>query len=647
MAFWQPGQLNGFARLRSLAQSRRWRDRNLARSRFCGATIALTGIAVLFGWMFDLALLKSILPIWVSMKVNTALGFVASGLSLYLFCLPRRRRHHTIIATGLGGVVVMIGALSLAQYLFNVNFGIDEAIFLDNTAAVGTANPGRMAANTAFNFILLGIALTLFPYRRSPVGLVQGLTLAFGTIAGLGLVGYAYNTSEFYGVGAYTKMAVHTAIAFFYLAIGILLARPNRGIKAILTSPLAGGIMARQFLLNGTFVLLALGWLVLTGYRHQFYASEVGLALFAVSSVLAMGATILWGAKSLNEAESHRHRAEDHLKHLYHDLEAKVLELTETNERLMQETRDRQRAEAAEIQLQETLNALQSTQLQLVQSEKMSALGQLVAGVAHEINNPINFIYGNLQPAQEYTDSLLTGIAAYQRCYPDPPTDLRGEIEDLEVDFIAEDLPRLLNSMKSGAERVREIVRSLRNFSRLDEADYKEVDLHEGLESTISILGHRLKSRPDRAAIHIQRDYGEIPLVECYPGQINQVFMNVLANALDALEERDRDRSFTEQKVKPSVIQITTALWDRYWVRVAIADNGLGMDETTRSRLFDPFFTTKPVGKGTGLGLSISHQIVTENHNGQMICESQPGAGATFILDIPIKRAFVAVPLEA
>ncbi len=647
MAFWQQGQLNGFARLRSLAQSRRWRDRNLARSRLCGSIIALTGIAVLIGWALDLALLKSILPMWVSMKVNTALGFLASGASLYLFCLPRRRRHHTWMATGLGGLVIAIGGLSLVQYLLHVDFGIDEAIFLDNTAAVGTANPGRMAANTAFNFILLGIALTLFPNRRSPVGLVQGLTLAFGTIAGLGLVGYAYNTSQFYGFGAYTQMAVHTAIAFFYLSIGILLARPNRGIKAIITSPRAGGIMARQFLINGSFVLLALGWFVLMGYRHQFYASEVGLALFAVSSVLAMGATILWGAKSLNEAEAHRERAEDNLKRLYHDLEGKVIELTETNERLMQETRDRQRAEAAEAQLQQALKTLQSTQLQLVQSEKMSALGQLVAGVAHEINNPINFIYGNLQPAQEYTDSLLAGIAAYQRCYPDPPTDLVEEIEDLEVDFIAEDLPQLLNSMKSGAERVREIVRSLRNFSRLDEADYKAVDLHEGLESTLSILGHRLKSRPDRATIQIQRNYGAIPAVECYPGQINQVFMNILANALDALEERDQHRSFGEQKADPSVITITTELQEDRWARVSIADNGLGIDEGARSRLFDPFFTTKPVGKGTGLGLSISYQIVTENHNGQMMCTSQPGAGATFILDIPIKRALVAVPLDA
>ncbi|MEG5174608.1 ATP-binding protein [Microcoleus sp. B3-D7] len=285
-------------------------------------------------------------------------------------------------------------------------------------------------------------------------------------------------------------------------------------------------------------------------------------------------------------------------------------------------------------QLQQLLEALQRTQVQMVQSEKMSALGQMVAGVAHEINNPVNFIHGNLTHVQEYAHNLLGLVQLYQNYYPDPAPEIQAEAEDIEMEFIQADLPKILDSMKVGTERIRQIVLSLRNFSRMDEADFKAVDIHEGIDSTLLILQHRLKDKPERPAIQVIRDYGNLPLIECYPGQINQAFMNILANAIDALEEANLKRTYQEIKENPNQITIRTAMIDSKWVKMAISDNGMGMPESVQKRLFDPFFTTKSVGKGTGLGLAISYQIVTEKHGGKLDCFSIPGEGTEFVIQI-------------
>lgn len=309
-----------------------------------------------------------------------------------------------------------------------------------------------------------------------------------------------------------------------------------------------------------------------------------------------------------------------------------VTELKHSEEALRQsETQLRQQAQ----DLEQTLRELQQTQAKLVQSEKMSSLGQLVAGVAHEVNNPVNFIYGNLTHAQEYTQDLLSLVNLYQQHYPNPAAEIETELEDLDLEFVAQDLPKLLTSMKVGAERIREIVRSLRNFSRLDEAEMKPVDVHEGLDSTLMILQNRLKARPDHPQIHIVKRYGNLPPVECYAGQLNQVFMNIIVNAIDALEERDKQRTFSDIKQHPSQIHICTEMIDSRQVRIRIADNGNGIPEQIKHRLFDPFFTTKPVGKGTGLGMSISYQIVTEKHGGSLHCHSIAGQGAEFVIEIP------------
>lgn len=340
------------------------------------------------------------------------------------------------------------------------------------------------------------------------------------------------------------------------------------------------------------------------------------------------------------------------------------------------------RATAQATQLEKTLNELQQTQAQLIQSEKMSSLGQLVGGVAHEINNPVNFIYGNLIHASEYAKDLLHLLDLYQKHYPQPSAEILELVEDMDLDFLRQDLLKILSSMKVGSERIRQIVLSLRNFSRVDEADVKYVNIHEGIDSTLLILQNRLKEKATHPAIKVIKEYGNLPLVECYAGQLNQVFMNILTNAIDALEERLR---FERLKVAPSgelkvegwfvegseelkveklnvegskqpskeqpanlqpymqqpanpCIRIRTEVLECDRVVIRIADNGCGMTEEVRHKLFDPFFTTKPVGRGTGLGLSITYQIVVQRHGGVLRCHSAPGQGAELAIEIPVRQ---------
>ncbi len=281
---------------------------------------------------------------------------------------------------------------------------------------------------------------------------------------------------------------------------------------------------------------------------------------------------------------------------------------------------------------------LQQMQLQLIQNEKMSGLGQMAAGIAHEINNPVNFIYGNLSHAKEYIDDVMGLLHLYQTEYPNPTSRIQSEQEAIDLSFIQTDLLKLFNSMTLGAHRIQAIVKSMRIFSRIDESDAKAIDIHEGMDSTLTILYHRLKATSDHAAIEVERDYCQLPLVECYAGQLNQVFMNILSNAIDALEEYNQQRTFEESARNPSKIQIRTEITGDNWVTIRIADNGPGISETVKTKLFEPFFTTKPIGKGTGLGLSISHEIIVEKHSGKLYCHSVPGQGTEFVIEIPIMQ---------
>ncbi|WP_414514783.1 GAF domain-containing protein [Nostoc sp. PCC 9305] len=292
------------------------------------------------------------------------------------------------------------------------------------------------------------------------------------------------------------------------------------------------------------------------------------------------------------------------------------------------------------LELSQTLQELKQTQTRLIQGEKMAGLGQLLAGVAHEINNPISFIFGNLIHLNEYTQELLKVVKLYRQNSSILPT-VQEQIDKSDLDFLIEDLPKTLESMKVGTERICDIVLSLRNFSRTDEAELKPVDIHEGLDSTLLILGHRLKNNNERPAIEIVKQYDCLPLLECYPAQLNQVFMNLLSNSIDALEEKFNTIQQRYLKLLQTCPRIPLSIWINTQVInnqvvIRIADNGLGIPEEVRSHIFDPFFTTKAPGKGTGLGLSISHQIVVEKHRGQMKCSSKPGEGTEFLIEIPI-----------
>ncbi|MEH2142858.1 hybrid sensor histidine kinase/response regulator [Nostoc sp.] len=289
-------------------------------------------------------------------------------------------------------------------------------------------------------------------------------------------------------------------------------------------------------------------------------------------------------------------------------------------------------------ELQTALDQLHHSQLQLVQSEKMSALGNLVAGVAHEINNPIGFIAGNLQPAQEYVEDLFRLIALYQQELPHPSPTLQAAIQQIDLEYLQEDLPKLIASMQEGVNRIRNISTSLRTFSRSDYDRPILFNIHEGIDSTLMILQHRLKANEFRPAIEVIKHYGEIPQIECYIGQLNQVFMNILANAIDALEEITQKRSFANITTNPNQITISTQLTDdSQLVQLRIQDNGIGMSEEIKQRIFDHLFTTKEIGKGTGLGLAIAYQIVCQKHQGLLSVNSVLGQGTEFIITLPLQ----------
>ncbi|MBD2385027.1 ATP-binding protein [Cylindrospermum sp. FACHB-282] len=336
--------------------------------------------------------------------------------------------------------------------------------------------------------------------------------------------------------------------------------------------------------------------------------------------------------KKLERSEDDRYQLEHASERSEAILKGVIRELEESQTTLKNRSRE----------LEIALGNLKALQVKLIESEKRSALGVLVAGIAHEINNPISFIYGNLPYANNYFQDLFRLIQLYQQCYPEPVDIIKQEIEAIELEFIKEDLEKIFQSMHIGAERIAKIIKSLRTFSRFDEATLKVVDIHEEIDNTLVILNTRLRATPKNPnGIRLIREYEQIPLLTCYPSQLNQVFMNILSNAIDALEEANEQRTTEEIVAHHNTIWIYTRLIAENQIMISIADNGLGIPDTIKSRLFDPFFTTKTVGKGTGLGLSISYQIVTELHKGKLDFNSTIGQGTEFVLTLPIKANLI------
>ena len=286
-------------------------------------------------------------------------------------------------------------------------------------------------------------------------------------------------------------------------------------------------------------------------------------------------------------------------------------------------------------ELEQALTDLQQMQIHLIQAEKMSSLGQLIAGIAHEINNPVNFIHGNIRHLHNYVINLLEFVELSQECSERVNSDLQSKAEEIDLEFIKIDLPKVIKSMEVGTHRIREIVLSLRNFSHIDQSELKSIDIHQGIEDTLLILGHRIKPQKnsDFPRIQIVKHYGDLPLVNCYAGQLNQVFVNILVNAIDAIEE-------SASSDRQPCISIQTQVIDDNYVEIAIADNGSGIPEAIQQQIFNPFFTTKPVGKGTGMGMAISYQIITEKHKGRLTCVSSLGKGTEFIILIPVNAEY-------
>ena len=585
------------------------------------AFTAFVSLMVLAGWTFDVEWLKTflyrgtatttagatrstLLP--VGMNPMTAIAFLLCATSLWLkhdegAVGPRRR--HVRAADAMAGGAVVIAALVLLAAVGGWDSHVDQWLFADQLSVRQGGN--RMAPNTAFNFLLVGTALLLLDVEtRQARRPAQMLTLVATCVALLALVGYFLSVGAFYNVPARVPMALNTALCFAALCAGTLCARLDREPMATIVSATTGGVVARRLLPAAFGVPLVLGWARARGEERGLFGAQTGLSLFALGNIVAFNLLVWWTARLLYHLDERRRLAEERLQ--------------EQNDRLEQAVRAERQAMAA----------LKEAQSQLVQSEKLAGLGQMVAGVAHEINNPLAFVTNNVAVLQRDVTAVRDILGLYQEATRLAPPSaspehaalvarIRDRSDQIDLPYTLEGLPQLTATSREGLLRIKRIVEDLRNFARLDESDLNEVDVNEGVRSTAGMLHVRAAERDVRVALEL----AALPRIACYPSKINQVVMNLIANAIDA-------------SPGGGTVVVRTAPDAAGGVRIEVIDHGTGIDPATLERIFDPFFTTKPVGHGTGLGLSIAYRVVKEHH-GTIDVETAPGAGSRFVVHLP------------
>jgi signal transduction histidine kinase len=569
------------------------------------ALVAVGGAGlVLVGWVLNINRLKSVLPDLVAMNPATAVAFILAGTAVWL---ETRDDPPQRLIRLLGTLVATIGIVKLSAVALGLPSSIDQVLF--RSRLEHEAIPNRMAPNTALGFVLLGTSLALkglLPRRAALASQVPALVVV--AISLLALIGYAYSATRLYDVGDYIPMAMHTAALFLLLSLGVLFSHPGGGMTAVIISDLPAGVLARRLLPVAMVVPALSGWLWLEGANRQWFPTDMGVTLVALANTLFFTALLWWQMAMLRRSDLLRKFAE--------------IEITRKHRALEESSR----AEREAYQL------LKQTQSQLVQSEKLSSLGQMVAGVAHEINNPLSFVSNNVAVMQrDFRDvsEALGLLRKLESASDGDREDLRRQIrelvEQIDLDYCMSNLPELLMRSREGLRRIQQIVKDLRDFARLDQSDLHDADINAGITSTINIIqGHAKKKQ-----VKIETQFGALPPIQCHPAKINQVVMNLLSNAIDASREGGD-------------VTVETRM-DGNAAFIAVKDSGAGIDPAIRDRIFDPFFTTKPLGQGTGLGLSISYGIV-KDHGGDISVQSTPGSGSCFTVRLPIASKNAASP---
>ncbi len=559
--------------------------------------VVLLGTMALLGWAADVEFLKSLLhPGRIAMNPATALCFILAGIALGMSRESRRGGTRDAARIVLAAAVVLIAGMKLLN-LSELSLAVDRILFRSRLG------DNRMAPNTAVGFALIGTSLLLLDTRRigmlRPATVLALLSVALSLLA---LTGYLYDVQALYQLRKYIGMALNTGLGLLLLSLGILCVRPQRQPLTTLVSATAGGTVGRRLAPIAIVVPLLLGWIVLRAERARLLASDVGFMLFALAIVAIFLSLIWWIATRLYRLDLERARAEARL--------AEKNQLLETTVRSEREAHD----------------ALKRAQSQLVQTEKLASLGQMVAGVAHEINNPLSYVSNNTAVLQRDLAALAKLLELYHKADPalaERQPELAGEIRSLaqriDLAYTLPNLQELLTRSREGLRRIQQIVKDLRDFARLDQSDLQSADLNDGIRSTANIILGVARKRK----VNVELALGTLPTLSCYPAKINQVVMNLLSNAIQASPEGS---TVTVR----SRVQGTAIL-------IEVADQGTGIPASIRDRIFDPFFTTKPPGEGTGLGLSISYGIV-QDHGGQITVESEEGKGSTFAVVLPAAR---------